>query len=105
MVPRPPRFNRTDPLFPSTKLFRSNPGAERTAAVEGGEALPQRDLQFLFEIAPQVRIGLITARETGERAAETADRFRKKPILIPVGHAGLPSFVSHALLVGGATTF
>src|SRR3546814_16643883 len=58
------------------------------AAVEGGEALPQRDLQFLFEIAPQARIGLIAARETGERTAEAADRFRKKPLLIPVGHAG-----------------
>src|SRR3546814_6285153 len=82
-----------------------DPGAERTAAVEGGEALPQRDLQFLFEIAPQVRIGLIAARETGERTAEAADRFRKKPILIPVGHPVPPSFLSHPLLVGGPTTF
>ncbi|SBV32852.1 protein of unknown function [uncultured Sphingopyxis sp.] len=82
-----------------------HPCAERTAAVEGGEALPQRDLQFLFEIAPQLGIGFIAAREPGERSAEAVDRFREKPILIPLGHAALQSFVSHALLVGGAATF
>src|SRR3546814_5182943 len=78
-----------------------DPGAQRTAAIEPRETLPQRDLDILFEVAAQIGVGFIAARHAGEGGAEASDGVRTGAVLFAFVHIALRNFVSHALLVGG----
>ena len=50
------------------------PGSQRTSPVEPFEAAPQREMNFLNEIAALVRIGLISVRKPVEGRAERCRR-------------------------------
>src|SRR3546814_2337695 len=63
-----------------------DPGAQRTAAIEPRETLPQRDLDILFEVAAQIGVGFIAARHAGEGGAEASDGVRKGAVLFAFVH-------------------
>src|SRR3546814_13177087 len=70
MIRRPPRFTRTDTLFPYTTLFRS-PGERRLQAEGGGEAVVDRR-QAGQRVRDVVRDGgaAVVDGNAGQRRAE-----------------------------------
>src|SRR3546814_12906900 len=82
-----------------------DPGAQRTAAIEPRETLPQRDLDILFEVAAQIGVGFIAARHAGEGGAEASDGLRTGAVLFAFVPFAFRTFVSHALFVGGDGNF
>ena len=50
----PQNMRRTDVVSDAI-----DPGAKRAAAIKAVETSPQRDVNFLQQVAPQVRVGLV----------------------------------------------
>src|SRR3546814_5210951 len=73
MIRRPPRFTRTDTLFPYTTLFRS-PGERRLQAEGGGEAVVDRR-QAGQRVRDVVRDGgaAVVDGNAGQRRAERSE--------------------------------
>src|SRR3546814_10809672 len=79
MIRRPPRFKRTDTLFPYTTLFRSK---DRIAVAPEAEALPVLHRQILL------RLGALHRRDVG-RVVETGELCRCRARAVDVGVARL----------------
>jgi hypothetical protein len=58
------------------------PRAQRAAAVESIQALPQRQLDVLKQIAPPFGIRFVTADQPPQRRSEGGGRFRIQIVLL-----------------------
>jgi hypothetical protein len=50
--------------------YAIDPGTQGAAAIEAPQAYPQGEMNFLQQVAAQLRIGFVSARQTGKRCTE-----------------------------------